>query len=127
MTPIIYCNNTHYCGIHYCDNCLWYYNEYNPKVWYYIDNRDQAAKLLECEAKTNETAVDAFQSVARYADSQYQLIVNHMNSATYDAKQALVRQANDELVHLKQIGETSRLLIFWINFLEGLDIVSVAC
>jgi methylthioribose-1-phosphate isomerase len=59
-------------------------------------------------SRMRETAVDAFHSLARYVDAQYQHIVDHMNSATYEAKQDLIQQAKEDTEKLKKLGETSR-------------------
>ena len=69
----------------------------------------QSAGMLEKRISTDsETAVDAFYSLARYVDAQYQHIVDHMNSATYEAKNDLMREARDDTEQLKKAGETGR-------------------
>ena len=50
-------------------------------------------------------------SLARYADGQYQNIVNHMKSSTFEAKQALVKRAKADAEKLKQIGESTYVYI----------------
>jgi len=67
----------------------------------------KAAALLE-NVQSNETAVDAFHSLARYVDAQYQSIVDHMNSAAFEAKQEHIRMARIDTEHLKKIGQTAR-------------------
>ena len=49
---------------------------------------------------TGGAALDAFLALARYADGQYQHIVDHMRSSTYDAKQALMRRAKRDAEQL---------------------------
>lgn len=69
----------------------------------------QAAKLLERDISGScETAVDAFHSLARYVDGQYQHIVDHMNSAAFEAKQDHIRKSRDDTEQLKKLGETTR-------------------
>ena len=71
--------------------------------------RPQATDLLEVFGAEDEAALDAYLSLARFADTQYQNIVNHMNSATFEAKQALVMKAKVDAEQLRQIGEKNRL------------------
>lgn len=52
--------------------------------------------------------MDAYLSLARYADNQYQNIVNYMKSNTYEAKQALMKKAKTEMETLKQLGDISK-------------------
>ena len=52
--------------------------------------------------------MDAYLSLARYADSQYQNIVNYMKSGTYEAKLALIKKAKEDIEKLKKIEEKSR-------------------
>ena len=72
----------------------------------------QAADLLEGVlpggvgtgvGATGGAALDAFLALARYADGQYQHIVDHMRSSTYDAKQALMRRAKRDAEQLKGV------------------------
>lgn len=69
----------------------------------------QAASLVEKDLPN--PAVDAFHSLARYVDAQYQHIVDHMNSSTYEAKQDLIRQAREDTEKLKKMGEMSRYVL----------------
>jgi len=59
-------------------------------------------------AESGETAVDAFHSLARYVDSQYQQLVDYVHSAAFEAKQEHIRMARVDTDQLKKIGETAR-------------------
>ena len=73
----------------------------------------QAAQLLEPNiSESCETAVDVFHSLARYVDGQYQHIVDHMNSAAYEAKQEHIRKSRNDTEQLKKLGETTRWEFF---------------
>jgi len=52
--------------------------------------------------------LDAFLSLARYADGQYQHIIEYTRSGSFEAKQALIRQAKEEADQLKSVGEKTR-------------------
>ena len=58
--------------------------------------------------QTSSATVDAYYSLARFADAQYRAIAQHMKSAAYEAKQALIRQARRDAEKLKQCNETTR-------------------
>lgn len=75
-----------------------------------LRNTQAASKLEKNIMKLRETAVEAFHSLARYVDAQYQHIVDHMNSQTYEAKKDLIRQAREDTEKLKKLGETNRYL-----------------
>ena len=64
--------------------------------------------LLEKHGSADGAVLDAFLSLARYADGQYQHIVEYMRSGSFEAKQALIRQAKEEAEQLKSVGEKSR-------------------
>jgi len=69
----------------------------------------QAVTMLEMDTSaSHETAVDAFHSLARYVDTQYQSIVDHMNSSSFEAKQEHIRMARHDTEQLKQLGQTTR-------------------
>ncbi|KAK3593829.1 hypothetical protein CHS0354_011431 [Potamilus streckersoni] len=75
----------------------------NPNV--ILENYlEKTVRLLEDLHEDRGTAIDAYLSLARYADLQYQNIVNYMNSSTYEAKQSLMSKAQKELAKLKEIG-----------------------
>ena len=77
----------------------------------------QAASLIDGrEASGSDVAVDAFLSLARYADGQYQNIVDYMKSPTYEAKQSLMQQARLETEKMRSIGQTSRYKFTWEKF-----------
>ena len=61
-------------------------------------------KLLERQGGERDTSLDAYLSLARYADSQYQNIVTYMKSSTFEAKQSLMRKAQDEAEKLREIS-----------------------
>ena len=66
-------------------------------------------KLLERLGGEQDTSLDAYLSLARYADSQYQNIVTYMKSSTFEAKQSLMKKAQDEAERLREvIGESGK-------------------
>ena len=76
----------------------------------------KAAALLERNTSQScETAVDAFHSLARYVDAQYQSIVDHMNSSAFEAKQAHIRMARNDTEQLKKLGQTARYSHFLLS------------
>lgn len=69
----------------------------------------KAPELLEKNlSESCETAVDAFHSLARYVETQYQSIVDHMNSSAFEAKQQHIRLARSDTEQLTKIGQTAR-------------------
>ena len=57
----------------------------------------QTVQLLESsQDNSGQEAVEGYLSLARFADTQYQNIVNYMNSPTFEAKQALMNKAAAE-------------------------------
>ena len=69
----------------------------------------QTVKLVEYQGEDQDTALDAYLSLGRYADSQYQNIVTFMKSSTFEAKQSLLRKAKDEAERLREvIGESGK-------------------
>ena len=69
----------------------------------------KAAELLSKDTSEScETAVDAFHSLARYVDAQYQSIVDHVNSSAFEAKQEHIRMARNDTEQLKKIGQTAK-------------------
>ncbi|CAC5396816.1 ATM [Mytilus coruscus] len=69
---------------------------------------EKTVGLLESLNEQGDVALDAYLSLARYADNQYQNIVNYMKSNTYEAKQALMKKAKMEMETLKQLGDISK-------------------
>ena len=57
----------------------------------------QTVQLLESsQDNSGQEAVEGYLSLARFADTQYQNVVNYMNSPTFEAKQALMNKAAAE-------------------------------
>ena len=63
----------------------------------------QTVKLLERLGDDQDTALDAYLSLGRYADSQYQNIVTYMKSSTFEAKQSLLMKAQEEAEKLREV------------------------
>ncbi|WAR09126.1 ATM-like protein [Mya arenaria] len=63
---------------------------------------EKTIALYEELGEDKETSVDAYLSLARYADTQYQNIVNYMRSSTFEAKQTLMRNAKEEAERLRE-------------------------
>ncbi|XP_006815117.1 serine-protein kinase ATM-like [Saccoglossus kowalevskii] len=62
---------------------------------------EKAVNLYEAIGDTSREAMDAYLAVGRFADSQYQTIVNYMKSTTFELKQALLKKSNAELSKLE--------------------------
>ncbi|XP_052812043.1 serine-protein kinase ATM-like isoform X2 [Mya arenaria] len=70
---------------------------------------EKTIALYEELGEDKETSVDAYLSLARYADTQYQNIVNYMRSSTFEAKQTLMRNAKEEAERLREVmGESAK-------------------
>ena len=67
---------------------------------------EQAVKMLGEEVTTAETSVDAFYSLASYADVQYKMKVEYMESPAYDDKLELMNQAREEISKMKAKNQT---------------------
>ena len=61
--------------------------------------------MLDSNQAHDETSLDSFLALARFADQQYQGIVTHMKSSTFEAKQALVKKAKEDLDALATLGD----------------------
>ena len=71
----------------------------------------QTVGLLESLEEKGEVILDAYLSLARFADGQYQHIVNYMKSSTYEAKQTLMLKAKKEMARILQLGESEEDLL----------------
>ena len=71
----------------------------------------QTVGLLESLEEKGEVILDAYLSLARFADGQYQHIVNYMKSSTYEAKQTLMFKAKKEMARILQLGENEEDLL----------------
>lgn len=56
----------------------------------------------------DDVALDSYLSLGRYADSQYQHIVNYMKSSTFEAKQNLFKKAQREIETMRQLGDNEK-------------------
>ena len=61
--------------------------------------------LLENLEQQDTVALDAYLSLARFADSQYKTKVNYMNSTAYESKQNLIEKAKQDLTKLQSMKE----------------------
>lgn len=69
----------------------------------------QTIELFEELGDEGTSFTDACLSLARYADSMYQNVVNYMKSNTYEAKQSLMIKAQQEVEHLREaVGESAK-------------------
>ena len=59
--------------------------------------------MYEKLGETEDRSVDAYLALAKYADAQYQNIVNYMNSSTYEAKQSLMKKSKQEADRLREV------------------------
>ncbi|XP_060585424.1 serine-protein kinase ATM-like [Ruditapes philippinarum] len=70
---------------------------------------EKAINMYEQLDETGDRSVDAYLALAKYADTQYQNIVNYMNSSTYEAKQSLMRKSQQEADRLREVmGESAK-------------------
>jgi hypothetical protein len=77
----------------------------------------QAINMYEQLDETGDRSVDAYLALAKYADTQYQNIVNYMNSSTYEAKQSLMRKSQQEADRLREVmGESAKEYVKMISF-----------
>ncbi|XP_021355309.1 serine-protein kinase ATM-like isoform X2 [Mizuhopecten yessoensis] len=75
---------------------------------------EKAVAMLDEAGIKDDVALDSYLALARYADSQYQHIVNYMKSSTFEAKQNLFKKAQQEIESLKQVGDNSKEKYFII-------------
>ncbi|XP_048753406.2 serine-protein kinase ATM-like isoform X2 [Ostrea edulis] len=66
---------------------------------------EKTVALLENLKEEGDLILDAYLSLARFADSQYQHIVNYMKSSIFEAKQILMIKAKKEMARMQQLGE----------------------
>ena len=64
----------------------------------------KAVEMYDDQKDTSIEAVGAFVTLAKFADGQYQHIVNYMQSSTFEAKQALIKEAKQEAEKIKELG-----------------------
>ncbi|KAK6170767.1 hypothetical protein SNE40_019079 [Patella caerulea] len=65
---------------------------------------ERTVELLSETTDDESTCLEAFLSLARFADNQYQNIVNYMKSSTYEAKQALLKKAKEDAEQYKTVA-----------------------
>ncbi|XP_060082468.1 serine-protein kinase ATM-like [Ylistrum balloti] len=78
------------------------------------DYLEKAVSILDQAGIEDDAALDSYLALARYADSQYQHIVNYMKSSTFEAKQNLFKKAQKEIESLKQVGDNTKEKYFII-------------
>uniref|UniRef100_K1QG16 Serine-protein kinase ATM n=1 Tax=Magallana gigas TaxID=29159 RepID=K1QG16_MAGGI len=69
------------------------------------DYLEKTVTLLESLEEEGDIILDAHLSLARFADGQYQHIVNYMKSSTFEAKQNLMLKAKREMMRMQQLGK----------------------
>lgn len=67
----------------------------------------QAVEVIEEGSGTHDSRLrsqrtEAFLSLARFSDAQYQSIVKYMNSSEFENKQALLMKAKEEVDLIKE-------------------------
>ncbi len=65
----------------------------------------QAVEFVNARSGDDDASLDAYLALARFADAQYQNIVTYCASSTYEAKQALVKQAKRDMEELSTVGD----------------------
>jgi ataxia telangiectasia mutated family protein len=76
----------------------------------YLSKAIQVASSGE-SARSGVSATDssaAHLELARFADAQYQHVVDYSRSSTFESKQALMNKAKNDARQLRQIGEQKR-------------------
>ncbi|XP_038077010.1 serine-protein kinase ATM-like [Patiria miniata] len=66
---------------------------------------ERAVDMYDLRDDTSPPAIESQLSLARFADTQYQNIVNYMKSSEYEDKQALMKQAKKEYEELLAMGD----------------------
>ncbi|XP_074663108.1 serine-protein kinase ATM-like [Tubulanus polymorphus] len=69
---------------------------------------EKAVSILSADGQLSDRAMNAFLSLGRYADVQYQNIVNYMKSSTYEAKRAMIEESKAHLKKLSDMKDQSR-------------------
>ncbi|CAH3032263.1 unnamed protein product [Porites lobata] len=73
------------------------------------DYLEKAACLMECmEGGNDASRIEAFLSLAWFADTQYQKKVDFMSSSTYENKEALMKKAKVESERLQRVIESGK-------------------
>lgn len=75
----------------------------------------QAVEVIEGELRVQDPRLqsqrtEAFLSLARFSDAQYQSIDKYMKSSEFENKQALLEKAKEEVDLIKDCKVTNRLL-----------------
>ncbi|XP_077976961.1 serine-protein kinase ATM-like [Glandiceps talaboti] len=69
---------------------------------------EKAVNLYEAVEDSSQEAMEAYLALARFADLQYQTIVNYMKSPTFESKQALMRKTSAELTKIERMKGRSK-------------------
>lgn len=72
--------------------------------------------MLESRQEKGQEAMEGYLSLARFADVQYQNIVNYMSSSTFDAKQVLMKRATSEFEKYKREHAQKEQVILYFLF-----------
>lgn len=80
----------------------------------------QAVEVIEGESGVQDSRLqsqrtEAFLSLARFSDAQYQSIDKYMNSSEFENKQALLEKAKEEVDLMKERKVTSNRSALWKN------------
>ncbi|KAK3095904.1 hypothetical protein FSP39_020638 [Pinctada imbricata] len=70
---------------------------------------EKTVSLMESLEFDGDSCLDAYLSLARFCDGQYQNIVNYMKSSTFEAKQGLMKKAQDEMEKMRVLSEEELL------------------
>lgn len=81
----------------------------------------QAVEVIEEESGVQDSRLEsqrteAFLSLARFSDAQYQSIDKYMNSSEFENKQALLEKAKEEVDLMKERKVTSNRSAPWKKF-----------
>ncbi|XP_072019634.1 serine-protein kinase ATM-like [Amphiura filiformis] len=70
---------------------------------------EKAVDIYEAQNDSSRPAIEAYLSLARFADTQYQNIVNYMKSNVYQDKKALLLRSQRDLEAVRAVGETANI------------------
>ena len=63
--------------------------------------------IFDDNEDTSRPAIDAYHSLARFADAQYQRLVEYMKSKDYEEKRKLMKSSMEKVDKMKALGITA--------------------
>ncbi|XP_071506799.1 serine-protein kinase ATM-like [Diadema antillarum] len=65
---------------------------------------EKSANIFDSNNDTSQPAIAAYHTLARFADNQYQRLVDYMKSKEYEAKRALLKSSQSKVEKLSALG-----------------------